>query len=84
MAEKTKKPNIFYSIGKYFREVKSEMKKVVWPTWTQTVNNTMIVIAFILIFGVFMAVVDFIFSGIIRGVIIGDFIKAFTDALKFQ
>lgn len=44
MSEATaKKPGFFAKIAKFFREVKSEMKKVVWPTWSQTVNNTAIV-----------------------------------------
>lgn len=79
-----KKPGFFRRIAKFFREVKSEMKKVVWPTWSQTLNNTLVVIAFIILIGIFMAIVDFIFSGIVRGVVIGDFVKSFTDALYLQ
>lgn len=85
MSEATaKKPGFFARIAKFFREVKSEMKKVVWPTWSQTVNNTVIVIAVIIIVGVFLAIVDTLFGGVVRGVIIGDFGKAFGDMLKFQ
>ncbi len=83
MGENIKKANFFQAVGKFFIEVRSEMKKVVWPTWAQTVNNTMIVIVFIVMIGVFMAVIDFIFGGIVRGVVMGDFGKSFTDALTF-
>ena len=34
------KPGFFKKIGKWFREMKSELKKVVWPSSKQTVNNT--------------------------------------------
>ena len=38
--KKKKKPGLFKRIGKFFRESKSELKKVVWPTKKQTLNNT--------------------------------------------
>ena len=84
MSESTKKQGFFSKIVKFCREVKSEMKKVVWPTWAQTLRNTMIVIAVIIMVGIFLAIVDTIFGGIVRGVVIGDFGKAFMDVLKFQ
>ena len=84
MSESTKKQGLFAKMAKFFKEVKSEMKKVVWPTWSQTLRNTMIVIAVIIMVGVFLAIVDTIFGGIVRGVVIGDFGKAFMDVLKFQ
>ena len=44
MAETKKKENIFKRIGKWFRGMKSELKKVVWPSKSQLVNNTVVVI----------------------------------------
>ena len=44
--------------GKWFREMKSELKKIVWPTWAQVVKNTGIVIAMVLIVGVFIGIID--------------------------
>lgn len=44
MAETKKKENIFKRIGKWFRGMKSELKKVVWPSWSQLINNTVVVI----------------------------------------
>ncbi len=35
-----KKPNLFKRIGKWFREMKSELKKVIWPTPKQLMKNT--------------------------------------------
>lgn len=36
------KPGFFARIGKWFREMKSELKKVVWPTGKQLTNNTLV------------------------------------------
>ena len=45
MAE-AKKENFFVRTGKrisrWFREMKSELKKVVWPTKKQTLNNVVV------------------------------------------
>ena len=49
-------------IVKFFKEVKSEMKKVVWPSRKQVVNNTLIVIAVVAIIGVIIAIFDAIFQ----------------------
>lgn len=62
VAEKKKKKNPFTSTGKFFREVKAEMKKVVWPTKKQVVNNTLIVLAVVLIAVIFIGVFDLIFQ----------------------
>ena len=36
------KPGFFKRIGKWFREMKSELKKVIWPTGKQLMNNTVV------------------------------------------
>ena len=54
--------NPFKAIAKYFRETKSEMKKVVWPSRKQLVNNTLVVVAAVLVIGVFIWVLDVIFQ----------------------
>ena len=43
---KIKKPS------KFFKEVKSELKKVVWPSGKQVINNTLIVLALVILFTV--------------------------------
>lgn len=65
MATKTKK-NIFSSIAKWFREAKAEFKKVVWPTRKQVINYTLVVIAFILIVGAFVCLLDIGLSQLIQ------------------
>ena len=44
--------------GKWFREMKSELKKVVWPTLPQVTKNTGIVIAMVVIVALFIAAAD--------------------------
>ena len=63
MAE-VKKENWFKraigAIGRYFRELRSELKKVVWSTPKQVLKNTLIVIVCVLVVGVFIWVFDFV------------------------
>ena len=49
-------------IVRFFKEVKSELKKVVWPTKKQIINNTLIVFAAVAVIGVFIWVLDLIFQ----------------------
>ena len=53
-----KKPGFFARISKWFRELKSELKKVQWPTKKQTVNNTLVVIACVIVVGIFIWIFD--------------------------
>ena len=49
-------------IATFFRDLKTEFKRISWPSFKQVRNNTGIVIAFIIILGLFIAVVDFLFT----------------------
>ena len=49
--KKDAKPGFFARAGKWFKEMKSELKKVVWPTGKQTMNNTVIVIVCCIVVG---------------------------------
>ena len=55
MAEEKKKDR-----GKWFREMKSELKKVVWPTGKDTAKNTAIVACCVVAVGVFIWLFDFV------------------------
>ncbi len=65
-----KKANIFVRaakrIGSYFRELKSELKKVSWPSFKQVRNNTGIVLTAIIMIGVFVALLDFGFQVLVN------------------
>ena len=47
-------------ICRYFRELRSELKKVVWSTPKQVLKNTVIVLICVLIVGVFIWLFDFV------------------------
>ena len=66
---KEKKPGIFARIAKWFREMKSELKKVVWPTKSQMINNTLIVLACVLVVGIFIWVFDAVGGVVVNGII---------------
>ena len=61
------------SVCQYFRELKSELKKVVWSTPKQVLKNTLIVIACVLVVGVFIWLFDAVANVIIIDGIIGLF-----------
>jgi len=56
------KPNFFARIANYFREVKSELKKVVWPSLKKVRQNTLIVIIYVLIVGLVIWALDMLFG----------------------
>ena len=73
MADKNEKVGFFGSIkncvggfGKRFRDIKGEMKKIVWPTKSQIINNTLIVIAVTLIAAVFIYGIDTVFGRLLQ------------------
>jgi preprotein translocase subunit SecE len=45
-------------VAKWFREMKSELKKVIWPTPKQMVNNTAVVLVIMVISAVVIWAVD--------------------------
>lgn len=48
----------------FFKDVKAELKKVIWPTPKQLLNNTLAVIASVLIVGVIVFLLDLCFEKI--------------------
>lgn len=62
----TKKANIFVKMARaiagYFRELKSELKKVSWPSWKQVRKNTGVVIITMVVVAAVVALLDFAFQ----------------------
>ena len=54
---------------KYFRELRSELKKVVWPTPQQVGKNTLVVLGCVLVVGIFNWLFDFVAGIGIEGLI---------------
>ena len=53
-----KKCNIFRSAGKFFRDCKNEIKKIVWPTPKAVFKNMGVVLSVIIIIGLFIFALD--------------------------
>ena len=74
MAE-VKKENWFVrawaAICKYFRELRSELKKVVWPTPKQVLKNALIVVGCVIVVGIFIWMFDLVAQVSIKGLIEG-------------
>ena len=69
MAENVKKskgPGFVKRIGRFFKDLKGETKKVVWPSKKQIINNTAVVLACCVIVGVFILILDGALSGLVN------------------
>ena len=53
----------------FLREVKVELKKVVWPSRKQTIGSTVVVLILVMIISVFLGMVDIGLSSLIRVVL---------------
>lgn len=65
MAEQAKKPGFFARISRSFKDMKGELKKVVWPTKKQIINNTVVVLVFVAVCSVFIGALDFVFTQVL-------------------
>jgi preprotein translocase subunit SecE len=63
---KKKDKSPFLKIKKYFKDLKSEFKKVVWPSRKQIVNNTAVVLSAMVVSGVFIWGIDTIFTNVLK------------------
>ena len=50
------------SFGQFLVEVKSELGKVIWPSYEEWVGSTVVVLLLVLVFGIYLGGLDFIFS----------------------
>lgn len=53
-----KKEKLPQRAARFFREIRMELKKVIWPTKQQLVNNTLIVFAACLLIGAIVWIAD--------------------------
>jgi len=59
----------FHELTKFLREVRSEMRKVVWPTRQQTVNYTLVVVVAVVLVAGLISITDAAFGAVIRRVL---------------
>lgn len=57
---------LFEKVKNFLKEAKVELKKVTWPTPKQTLASTSVVIIVVVIVSLFLGIVDFGISKIIR------------------
>jgi preprotein translocase subunit SecE len=50
-------------IGEAWRGFKSEVKKIVWPSWKQVLKNTGVVLVIVIICAIIIGALDYAFSG---------------------
>ena len=62
---KDKKPGIGKRLGRFFRELKAELKKVSWLSRAETIKKTGIVLACVIVVGIIVWIFDGIASGLI-------------------
>ena len=67
--EKSAKKSKGNRFTRWLREMRSELKKVQWPTWKQVLKNTGVVIVCVLVIGVFIWVFDALAHKIIEALI---------------
>ena len=62
--KKPKKDKVKFTdrVKKFWRDYKSEFKKIVWPSKEETTKSTVVVVSTIVVFAVCIAILDFLFS----------------------
>ncbi len=65
------KTGFFAKVKRYFRDMKGELKKVVWPDKKQVVNNTGIVIVTLIIAAAIICGFDFAITQLVSLFFIG-------------
>ncbi len=57
------------SPGEFFRQVRTEVGKVVWPTRKETVQTAIMVLIMTVILAIFFLGVDAVFAAIVKGLL---------------
>ena len=63
------KPGFFKRVAKWFREMKSELKKVVWPTRKDLFNNTLVSVIVMVASAIVLWGFDMLASGLVHALI---------------
>lgn len=58
MTDQKEKVKLSKRIGRFFKEIRTEMKKVIWPTRQQVINHTLVVFTACLVVGIVVWVAD--------------------------
>ena len=55
---KAERPNVVARLTQYFRDVRAEMRRVVWPGRQEVINSSLVVVVTLIFFVVFTFIVD--------------------------
>ena len=58
--------NWFKGIGRFFRDTKSELKKVSWPTKNQIINKSIVVLVVMIISAIVILLLDLLFGEVMH------------------
>jgi preprotein translocase subunit SecE len=62
---KPAKPNVFVRLTGYLRDVRSEMKRVVWPSRAEVINSSVVVVTTLIFFTVFITLTDLVVQRVV-------------------
>lgn len=65
-----KKPSFISRVSRFFKDISGELKKVVWPSKKQVLNNTIVVIVVVIISSIGISLMDYFF-GLINNLFFG-------------
>jgi len=60
---------VYSKTTEFFTNVRSELKKVTWPTKKDTYASTLVVILLVFVVGIFLWAVDTVLSTVIRNLL---------------
>lgn len=61
-----KKPSVFQKLGRSWKDMIGELKKIVWPSKKQVINNTGVVIVAVIISSLCVSLIDYAFGLLVR------------------
>ena len=68
-AKKNQKPGLFARLARWLREMRSELKKVSWPTGKATLKNVATVVLCVLVVGVVIWLFDWLIHAVIQALL---------------
>ena len=64
-----KEREVFNKIKNFFREVKNELKKVIFPSKDEVIDSTKVVVVLVLIIAIFLGGIDLLLSKLVGMVV---------------
>ncbi|MGE5138876.1 MAG: preprotein translocase subunit SecE [Rudaea sp.] len=56
-------------LARFWRETISELRKVVWPTWEQALNLTVIVVVTVAVMSGFLGIIDIMLQSLMKAIL---------------